>query len=86
MPKLMSRSTSDGDPTRFDMSCGLASFKNKINRLRSSSNVTVVDKALQESDFKRMDDWYLGFHRYNQVVTTEFSPNQKYMGRIFQII
>jgi len=46
-----------------------------VNRLRSSSSATLVDQPLvQESDFKQLEDWFVGFQRYNQLVTTQTSP------------
>lgn len=58
---------------------GLSPFKQTINRLRSSSNVGVVEKPLlKESDFKQIEDWVTGFDRYNQLVTTRISPQRAY--------
>lgn len=57
-----------------------------MNRLRSSSSVTLVDEALQESDFKQIHNWYLGFDRYNQLVTTQISQSQSYPSEEFSRI
>jgi hypothetical protein len=48
-----------------------------MNRLRSSSNISLTnDLPLQESDFKQIGDWFEGFDRYNQLVTTKTSTKQ----------
>lgn len=92
VPRLTSRSTSDSDESRSmrsmrsNRSRGRVSIKEMMNRLRSSSSVTLVDEALQESDFKQVENWHLGFDRYNQLVTTQVSPNQSYPSEEFSRI
>ncbi|KAF2706260.1 hypothetical protein K504DRAFT_447973 [Pleomassaria siparia CBS 279.74] len=89
VPQLTSISTSDSDESpsiRSSRSRGRGSFKDMMNRLRSSSSVTLVDEGIQESDFKHIDNWYHGFDRYNQLVTTQTSPNQSYESEEFSRI
>jgi hypothetical protein len=47
-----------------------------VNRIRSASNVSLPGDQNQELDFKEIDDWFTGFQRYNQLVTTKISPQQ----------
>jgi hypothetical protein len=46
----------------------------------------MVDEALQESDFKQVNNWSLGFDRYNQLITTQVSPTQSYDSEEFSKI
>jgi hypothetical protein len=75
-PDSRSRSSGSRDSSiRSNRSRGRRSFKEMVNRLRSSSNVTLVNELpLKESDFREIYDWYTGFQRYNQLVTTQLSP------------
>ncbi|KAF2001942.1 hypothetical protein P154DRAFT_432152 [Amniculicola lignicola CBS 123094] len=68
----------DARSIRSNRSRGRATFSNMLNRLRSSSNVSigVGGQQLQESDFKQIEDWFLGFDRYNQLVTTHVSKDR----------
>lgn len=89
VPKSTSVSSESGDSrsVRSNRSRGRRAFKEMMNRLRSSSNVTVVEELpLQESDFKQIDDWYTGFRRYNQLVATRISPNRSYPSEEFSKI
>ncbi|KAF2262674.1 hypothetical protein CC78DRAFT_582261 [Lojkania enalia] len=85
-PRLTARS-SDSDESRSNQSSksrGRASFKGLMSRLRSSSSVTLVEgPQLQEADFKQIGDWFTGFDRYDQLVTTVISPDPTYPSENF---
>jgi hypothetical protein len=49
-----------------------------VNRLRSSSSASSLSGKAQESDINDIHDWFNGFRRYNQVVTTQTSTAQEY--------
>lgn len=58
-----------------------------MNRLRSSSTITLVEQPqLQESEFKQIEDWFLGFDRYNQLVTLRISREQAHASDTFSRI
>ncbi|KAH6208230.1 hypothetical protein HBI15_160500 [Parastagonospora nodorum] len=46
------------------------SFRNVVNRLRSSSSASSLGGKVDDTD---IHDWFQGFRRYNQLVTTQFS-------------
>jgi hypothetical protein len=46
----------------------------------------MIDEALQESDFKQVNNWPLGFDRYNQLITTQVSPAHSYSSEEFSKI
>lgn len=41
-----------------------------VNRIRSASNASIPKDPILEPGFKDIDDWFTGFQRYNQLVTT----------------
>jgi hypothetical protein len=90
MPKPTT-STTESDESRSTRSS--SSRRNSsikvpfLMRMRSSSNVNLSEgPKLQESDFKKIESWWLGFERYSQLVTLETSPNDAYHAGRFAAI
>jgi hypothetical protein len=54
-----------------------ASFRGVVNRLRSSSSASSLGGKSRVDD-NDIHDWFQGFRRYNELVTTEISPNHSY--------
>ncbi|KAF2193366.1 hypothetical protein K469DRAFT_690964 [Zopfia rhizophila CBS 207.26] len=88
-PKSTSRCSGSEDSRSVHSvrSRGRSPFGDLINRLRSSSSVTLVEEPLilQESEFKQIETWFAGFDRYNQLVT-HLSRNQSYPSDTFSRI
>jgi hypothetical protein len=70
-----SRSNSDESRSaRSQTSTKRASFRGVVNRLRSSSSASSLGARTQDVSDVDIHDWFAGFRRYNQRVTTEISP------------
>lgn len=54
-----------------------------VNRLRSSSSASSLNGKPQEQDIKDIHDWFQGFRRYNQLVTTQTVANESYSSKEF---
>jgi hypothetical protein len=54
---------------------GRTSLRGVVNRLRSSSSASSLGGKINDND---IHDWFQGFRRYNQLVTTQFSPAPSY--------
>lgn len=46
-----------------------------VNRIRSASNASIPKEQNQELGFKEIDEWFIGFQRYNQLVTMSERPH-----------
>lgn len=49
-----------------------------VNRLRSPSSASLASNKSQDVDFSEVENWFYGFRKYNQLVTTKISPEQAY--------
>ncbi|KAF1911444.1 hypothetical protein BDU57DRAFT_461575 [Ampelomyces quisqualis] len=54
------------------------SFRGVVNRLRSTSSVSSLGGKSEEIDDNDIHDWFHGFRRYNNQVTTKFSQQQSH--------
>lgn len=54
-----------------------------MNRLRSSSNASLASNQSQDLDFDEVENWFYGFQKYNQLVSTEVSPKMEYQSSGF---
>jgi hypothetical protein len=61
---------------------GRTSFRHVVNRLRSSSSASSLGGKSRVDD-NDIYDWFQGFRRYNELVTTEISPSQSYDAQAF---
>jgi hypothetical protein len=59
------------------------SVREIVQRLRSPSNASIASSKSQETDINEIDNWFYGFRRYNQLVSTTTSPNQTYPSQEF---
>lgn len=74
---ISSRSNSDESRSTLSKSIdNRTSFRGVVNRLRSSSSASSLGgKSRDEND---IHDWFQGFKKYNQLVTTKISPEQSH--------
>lgn len=54
-----------------------------VNRLRSPSNASLASNKSYDLDFAEVENWFYGFRKYNQLVTTKISPEQAYPSQEF---
>jgi hypothetical protein len=74
-----SRTNSDESRSaRSKNSDSRTSFRGVVNRLRSSSSASSLGGKSREVDDNDIHDWFPGFRRYNQHVTTKVSPEQSH--------
>ncbi|KAF2739703.1 hypothetical protein EJ04DRAFT_519355 [Polyplosphaeria fusca] len=86
-PTTSTTESDESRSTRSSQSRRSSSIRDLVTRLRSSSNVTLVEgPKLEESDFKKIDSWWNGFEGYSQLVTLETSLDDAYAGARFAAI
>ncbi|KAF2830819.1 hypothetical protein CC86DRAFT_284437 [Ophiobolus disseminans] len=81
-----SRSNSDDSRSARSSKSGTRrpSFLGVVNRLRSSSSASSLGgKAQEGGDINDIHDWFQGFRRYNQIVTTQATANGSYDSQSF---
>lgn len=54
-----------------------------VNRLRSSSNASVSSLQLPDLKFEDVENWFYGFQKYNQLVSTEITLKNDYPSTTF---
>ncbi|KAI4698749.1 hypothetical protein J4E81_005360 [Alternaria sp. BMP 2799] len=71
-------SNSDGTRSpRSSSSSRRGSIIEFVTRFRSSSNASVASNKSQDpTDFSEIENWFYGFRRYNQLVSTTTSPSK----------
>ncbi|KAF1940288.1 hypothetical protein EJ02DRAFT_456126 [Clathrospora elynae] len=80
--------SSNSDETRSEPSSTSrrrGSVREMVNRLRSSSNASTSSNKSQsqDQDISEIENWFYGFRRYNQLVSTTVSPTQEYPSQEF---
>ncbi|KAL5114180.1 hypothetical protein ACEQ8H_007928 [Pleosporales sp. CAS-2024a] len=79
-PATSRTNSEDSHSERAKSLDGRNSFRGVVNRLRSSSSATSLGGKPDDND---IHDWWQGFRRYNQLVTTQFSPAPSYHAQEF---
>jgi hypothetical protein len=84
-PRPTSRSSNSDEfhPTSSGTSSRRGSVREIVQRLRSPSNASVASNKSQEMDINEIENWFYGFRKYNQLVSTSISPNQAYPSQEF---
>ncbi|KAF2994197.1 hypothetical protein E8E13_002875 [Curvularia kusanoi] len=70
-----SNSNDNDNDSRPSSRSGSRSIRGMVSRIRSVSNASRPKTPNQEVDLKEIDEWFTGFQRYNQLVSTIPQPN-----------
>ena len=83
---LQPRSTSgssNSDDSRSSKSGRRGSVREMVSRLRSPSNASIASNQSQDPELDEVDNWFYGFRKYNQLVSTEVSANHAHPSQDF---